>query len=424
MQKTRDARLVACLPAKMEAMDVKPEKPASAATTGIAPASPVLALLFDLSSELDGSAGSNRATAARSQIAANADIDALKAWLARFTQTKTTFDSYRKEAERLLLWSVIELRKPLASLTHEDLLAYQRFLADPQPAHRWVMPAGRKRARGDAGWRPFAGPLSPASQRQAIVILNTLFSWLVHAGYLAGNPLSLFRQRQRHAAPRVVRYLDDAMWQEVKATIADLPRDTPRHLEHYYRVRWLFTLLYLSGMRISEVANNTMGAFFPRRDRAGATRWWLEIVGKGDKLRLVPATTELIDELATYRRASGLPPEPAAGETRPLLAPIGGKARPMTRSAIHIIAKQVFARTADRVRARGPDHAHTADILDAASAHWLRHTAGSAMATGDMDLRHVRDNLGHASLTTTSRYLHSDDDARHQATEDSHRLGW
>jgi site-specific recombinase XerD len=84
----------------------------------------------------------------------------------------------------------------------------------------------------------------------------------------------------------------------------------------------------------------------------------------------------------------------------------------------------VFARTADRVRARGAEHAHTADILAAASAHWLRHTAGSAMATGDMDLRHVRDNLGHASLTTTSRYLHSDDDARHQATEDGHRLGW
>lgn len=386
--------------------------------------SPFTFLLASLSADLDGSAGSNRGTHVHPQIAANADIDALKAWLARFAQTKTTFDSYRKEAERLLLWSIVEQRKPLASLTHEDLLSYQQFLADPQPADRWVMPTGRKLARGNAGWRPFAGPLSPASQRQAIVILNTLFSWLVHAGYLAGNPLSLFRQRQRHAAPRVVRYLDDAMWEDVKASIAELPRDTAREAAHYHRVRWLFTLLYLSGMRISEVANNTMGAFFARRDRAGATRWWLEILGKGDKLRLVPATRELMVELALYRENLGLPAEPAAGETRPLLLPIGGKERAMTRSAVHIIAKQVFVRAADRVRARGTDHAHTADILAAASAHWLRHTAGSAMATGDMDLRHVRDNLGHASLTTTSRYLHSDDDARHQATEDGHRLGW
>jgi hypothetical protein len=30
-------------------------------------------------------------------------------------------------------------------------------------------------------WRPFADPLSPASERQAFVILSTLFAWLVDA---------------------------------------------------------------------------------------------------------------------------------------------------------------------------------------------------------------------------------------------------
>jgi integrase/recombinase XerD len=80
------------------------------------------------------------------------------------------------------------------------LLLYRRFLADPQPAQRWVM-TGRKVARADPHWRPFAGPLSPASERQAFVILNTLFAWLVNAGYLGGNPLSLSRQRARKAKP-------------------------------------------------------------------------------------------------------------------------------------------------------------------------------------------------------------------------------
>jgi len=41
-----------------------------------------------------------------------------------------------------------------------------------------------KHARGDARWRPFHGTLSPPSIRQAMVILNVLFSWLVQAGYL------------------------------------------------------------------------------------------------------------------------------------------------------------------------------------------------------------------------------------------------
>lgn len=381
--------------------------------------------LIRLSDELDGQAGANRAIGGRPQIAAQNDVDAIKAWLARFTDTPTTFTSYRKEAERLLLWSVIELGKPLSSLTHEDLLAYQRFLGDPQPAERWIMKAGRKWSRFDPDWRPFAGSLAPTSQRQAIVILNTLFSWLVNAGYLAGNPLSLSRQRQRKAKPRITRFLDEDLWLEVKASIESMPRETDRECEHYFRVRWLFSLLYICGLRISEVTENTMGGFFCRRDKDGEERWWLEITGKGDKTRIVPATNELMVELTRYRREKGLVPLPLHGEATPLLLPIGGgKQRPLTRSSLHLIVKEVFGRAARRIEERGTDFVSRAQLLRAGSAHWLRHTAGSNMAGGEMDLRYVRDNLGHESISTTSKYLHSEDDLRHKATEEKHRIGW
>jgi integrase len=36
----------------------------------------------------------------------------------------------------------------------------------------------------------------------------------------------------------------------------------------------------------------------------------------------------------------------------------------------------------------------------------------------------VRDDLGHASISTTSQYLHADDDARHNATEQGLKLNW
>ena len=104
----------------------------------------------------------------------------------------------------------------MSSLTHEDLLLYERFMADPQPSERWVMTMRQRPGRHSPHWRPFAGPLAPTSQRQAIIILNTMFSWLVNAGYLAGNPLSLSRQRQRKAKPRITRFLDDQLWSEVK----------------------------------------------------------------------------------------------------------------------------------------------------------------------------------------------------------------
>ncbi|MDP2102270.1 MAG: tyrosine-type recombinase/integrase [Methylotenera sp.] len=379
--------------------------------------------LIIFSPELDGSNGANRATGNRPQITANTDSDAIKVWLARYFDTMTTFDSYRKEAERLLLWSVIELGKPLSSLSHEDFLLYQRFLANPIPAERWIM-TKRKVARDDPKWRPFAGPLSPTSQRQAIVILNGMFSWLVNAGYLAGNPLSLSRNRQRKAKPRVTRFLDEDLWKEVKLTIESMPRETNREREHYQRVRWLFSLLYITGVRVSEVTQNTMGGFFSRKDKCSESRWWLEITGKGDKTRIVPATNELMLELNRYRREMGLSLNPIEGEATPLLLPIGGKQRAMTRSAIHQILKQVFSDTAKRLQERGPDFMLQAARLEAASAHWMRHTAGSNMTSGDMDIRHVRDNLGHESISTTNNYLHSEDDKRHQDTEEHHRLNW
>lgn len=84
----------------------------------------------------------------------------------------------------------------------------------------------------------------------------------------------------------------------------------------------------------------------------------------------------------------------------------------MTRAAIHSIVKQVFKSTANRIRARGADMESSAQRVEQTSAHWLRHTAGSNMANNNVDLRHMRDNLGHESISTTNTYLHSSNDAR------------
>ena len=373
--------------------------------------------------ELMGETGVNRAPAGtRAQIGVTNDIDAVKVWLARFADTQTTFDNYRKEAERLLLWATLQLGKPLSSLTHEDFLAYKAFLSDPQPAARWVIEGRRRLARGDPQWRPFAGPLAASSQRQAMVILNSLFSWLVSAGYLAGNPLALLRQRARKSPKRIVRFLDEKSWSMVKQSILSMPQETDRERFHAARVRWLFSLFYIAGLRITEVVENTMGGFFSRPDNTGILRWWLEVTGKGDKTRIVPATNELMAELARYRVAAGLTALPTQDEITPLLLPVGNRRRSLTRAAVHQILKDAFRMAADQARERGD--AEQALRLNKASAHWLRHTAASSMANQAVDLAMVRDNLGHESIATTSIYLHSEEDARHLQTEEKHRLGW
>ncbi len=373
---------------------------------------------------LDGRDGTNRGSVEHSQLSARNDLDAIRAWLSNFADTKTTFDNYRKEAERLLLWAVVQLGKPLSSLTHEDLLLFKTFLVDPQPASRWVSANGGKYPRSDERWRPFNGPLSPASQRQALIILNAMFTWLVNAGYLRGNPMALLRQRAKRSAPRVTRYLSVSLWDEVKEFVQQLPQETEAQRAYYARCRWLTTLFYLQGMRISEVAGGQMGSFFRRLGPDGQDQWWLETLGKGDKERIVPVSIELVHELRTYRTSHGLTALPVRSEDTPLIIPFKGKKRCLSRSAVHDAIKNVFSGAAIWLRSKGPEFADRADELERASAHWLRHTAGSHQADGGVDLRTIRDNLGHVSLNTTSLYLHTEDDERHRETVDRHRMNW
>ena len=372
---------------------------------------------------LTGENGRNRALGSR-QVDANDDRSAVLAWLARYADSPATLSSYRKEAERLLLWCVHYRKRALSDLSHEDMLLFERFLGDPQPAESWIMASGMKASRKSPGWRPFAAPLGQTSQRQAMSILNSLFSWLVEGGYLAGSPLAL-RRRRRPAArsQQMPRFLPQAHWAAVRMTIEEMPAETDRDRLKSARARWLFSLLYLGGLRVSEVCTATMGAFYALVGDDGKQRWWLQITGKGNKTRLVPVTDELMAELMRYRRANGLKPLPTVGDPLPALLPLIGPPTFMVRTAVYELVKEVVRQTAERVRGLGAEHEAAAAHIERASPHWMRHTAGSHQS-GSLDLKVVRDNLGHENLATTSLYLHTEDNVRHDATNAGHKAGW
>jgi len=101
----------------------------------------------------------------------------------------------------------------------------------------------------------------------------------------------------------------------------------------------------------------------------------------------------------------------------------GSNVHALQRRTIHAIVKAVFRESAARLRQRGPEFEAAAAHLEQASTHWMRHTVGSHLSE-KTDLKVVRDNLGHANISTTSIYLHSEDDARHDATSAGHSVGW
>ena len=106
-----------------------------------------------------------------------------------------------------------------------------------------------------------------------------------------------------------------------------------------------------------------------------------------------------------------------------MLLPVIGVAKPLARSAIHELVKEVVRGAAERLRARGPENEAAAAHIEKASTHWLRHTAGTHQSDR-MDLKNVRDNLGHENIATTSVYVHTAEDARHDATSGVHRVAW
>jgi len=356
---------------------------------------------------LDGSQGLNRARGGVRQIAADTDVEAVRLWLAEYAGSPHTLRSYRKEAVRLLIWATRVLGKPLSSLTREDLLAYEAFLANP--SIEWADPTLPRRG---GGRRLFEGPLSPRSVRQAQGILSGLFGYLVAAGYLAGNPLALRRRRGDPKASRrasVERYLDRELWQSVLDFIETLPQGTRRECQHYERVRWLFRLLYGASLRVSEAAHAKTSDLSQRRGK-----WWLHVVGKGGGAGDVPLSDELMVDWARYRRFHGLSTIPSSLETSPLVMSVTGRTdRFLTPTAIYLVVKEVFRRVAVALEAVDLSGAAT---LRRASTHWLRHTSATHQADDGNDIRYIQKNLRHASIETTAIYLHAEDDLRHEKT--------
>ncbi|TDN70022.1 site-specific recombinase XerD [Paraburkholderia sp. BL10I2N1] len=371
-----------------------------------APESPEPIFSLVLPAALDGHNGINRARGGHRQIAADSDVEAVRLWLAEYAGSPHTLRSYRKEAVRLLLWATQALGKPLSSLTREDFLLYERFLA--APTGDWADPV---RPRRGGTRRLFDGPLSERSRHQALGIVSGLLSYLVSAGYLAGNPLAL-RRRTGAAARRtrrVERYLDHALWDHVLASVEQWPRETARDTQHYERSRWLVRLLYGTGLRVSEAAHAKAADFYQRRGN-----WWLHVVGKGGTEGEVPVSAALMADLARYRVFHGLAPTPSGNEKAAAVMSVAGDPhRHLTPAAVYLIVKEVFRRAADMLETGDVAGAET---LRRASTHWLRHSAATHQADAGTDLRFIQKNMRHASIQTTGIYLHAEDDQRHADT--------
>jgi integrase len=362
---------------------------------------------------LTGEIGSNRAPIERCRIDAQNDYESILAWLSLWEDGTPTHRAYRKEAERFLLWAVIEKEKPLSSLTTPDCAEYRRFLAGPQAVERWI---GKPAQRWSPGWRPFKGPLKPSSIRQAEVILSALCEWLVGQRYLDSNPFSgLSTQSYGRRSNGTDRALSPGLWEQVQAFAKKQSGNeslTDSQRAAYRRIAFVLIFAYRTGLRLQEMVKAKIGDL-RQETRPVGEQWWLDVIGKGKKHREVPIHPDVMAAINTHLRDRGLRAVGYASPDTPIIGKLRGEAKEaMSASALYQMLKGFFQDAANEIA-----HADSAaaERLTRASTHWLRHTHGSHAVANGVPLAMVRDNLGHSNIATTSIYVHADRDERYQA---------
>lgn len=211
--------------------------------------------------------------------------------------------------------------------------------------------------------------LADRSLSRALAAIRSFYRYLERRHKLANPRLSLVRgPKLKRALPRPVsEQAAQDLIAEAEASAAQ-PWIGARDAA-------LVTLLYASGLRISEALSLT-GADQPLPET-------LRVTGKGGKQRLVPMLRAAREAIEAY--AIGCPH--ALAKDEPLFRGVrGGPMSPRDAQAL-------MARLRGRL-----------GLPSSATPHALRHSFATHLLANGGDLRAIQDLLGHESLSTTQTY--------------------
>ena len=207
--------------------------------------------------------------------------------------------------------------------------------------------------------------LSPSSRYRALSAVKSLLAFGHRIGYLpfdVGRALRLPAVRGRLAE----RILPEAGVHRMLS------------LEPGERNRAILTLLYASGVRVSELCGLRWRDVQANGDSAQIT-----VFGKGGKTRAIRLPVSVWQQLIRLRGDDD--------EAQPLF-----RSRKKGGALTPVGVLRIVRRAARR-----------AGIDVAVSPHWLRHAHASHALDRGAPIHLVQATLGHASITTTGRYLHA-----------------
>lgn len=227
--------------------------------------------------------------------------------------------------------------------------------------------------------------VSKRSSARLLSALRSFFDWCVQEGEVKANPCDNID------SPKLGKYLPAVLSvEEISAIMdsVDLKSATGK------RDRAILEVLYGCGLRVSEAATL-------RISRIDFEEGFVDVIGKGDKERLVPLGEIAADAIRAY-----LPdrPLPAARQYEDILF-LNRFGKPLSRVSIFNLVKK---------------QAMIAGIHKEISPHTFRHSFATHLIENGADLRVVQEMLGHESILTTEIYTHIDSSTWHRSILEHH----
>src|SRR5260221_4955763 len=198
-----------------------------------------------------------------------------------YRSSKDTFDAYRRDLERLILWRWFSRHQSLLNHKREDIEAFIEFCL--KPPKRWISSKSVARFKKSIGektpnpdWRPFEVRVSKRDHKAGMVpdknrykfsqvalkvmfgILGSFYKYLLQEELVQVNPLSLIRQKskflQQETKKQFVRRLSNQQWETVIIVAKD---KAGLNLSHE-RTVFMLSCLYGLYLRISELVGRQL----------------------------------------------------------------------------------------------------------------------------------------------------------------------
>ncbi|QHW00994.1 site-specific tyrosine recombinase XerD [Spirosoma endbachense] len=235
----------------------------------------------------------------------------------------------------------------------------------------------------------YLGELGLTAHSQARILsgLKSFFKYLLLENLIQRDPTQLLE------APKLGRKLPDTLsFPEIEVMLAAIDLSTPGGT----RDRAMLEVLYSSGLRVTELLNLRLtNCYFD----AGFVR----VLGKGDKVRLVPIGEDAMYYTRIYVDHVRSTLDVQKGDEDTIFLNLRGKQ--LSRISVFTTIKKL----ADEV-----------NIKKNISPHTFRHSFATHLIEGGADLRAVQQMLGHESITTTEIYTHLDRDYLKQTLREYH----